>query len=322
VLDGSTGRVRRTAWLPAIAADVTDRPYELNVGDSLLFVDLKGTGSPQEILLKDRYRTFWIFDKDLQLLWKGDGQTGHYPFPADVDGDARPEFFIGYSLWGADGKRRWSHDADLRDHADALSVGNFTGRPSAAVRVYVDGSDEGFLIFAADGTLVKHLRLGHAQTQSVGRYRPDLAGLQILIANFWRNPGIVTLLDADGEILAQDEMIPGSSHLEPVNWRGDGQEFALLSGHLRDGGMIDGHLRRVVLFPDDGHPDLASAARDVTGDPRDEVVLWDQKRVWIYTQDRPFQGARIYAPTRNPHFNDSNYRATVSLPGWKELRRD
>ena len=51
-------------------------------------------------------------------------------------------------------------------------------------------------------------------------------------------------------------MIPGSSHLEPVNWRGDGQEFALLSGNVREGGMIDGNLRRVVMFPDDGHPDL------------------------------------------------------------------
>ena len=171
-----------------------------------------------------------------------------------------------------------------------------------------------------DGTLVKHLRLGHAQTQSVGKYRPDLPGLQILIATFWRNPGIVTLLDADANILAQQEMIPGSSHLEPVNWRGDGQEFGLLSGNVRDGGMIDGQLRRVVMFPDDGHPDLAAAVRDLTGDRRDEIVLWDQTRVWIYTQDRPFSGSRMYAPTRNPDYNDSNYRSTVSLPGWAAPR--
>ena len=146
--------------------------------------------------------------------------------------------------------------------------------------------------------------------------RPDLSGLQILIATFWRNPGIITLLDADASILAQREMVPGSTHLEPVNWRGDGQEFALLSGNVREGGMIDGQLRQVVMFPDDGHPDLASAVRNLTGDPRDEVVLWDQTRVWIYTQDRPFAGSRIYAPTRNPHYNDSNYRSTVSMPGW------
>lgn len=123
-----------------------------------------------------------------------------------------------------------------------------------------------------------------------------------------------------GQSARRDEMIPGSSHMEPVNWRGDGQEFALLSGNIREGGMIDGHLRRVVMFPDDGHPDLAAAVHDLTGDARDEIVLWDQSRVWIYTQDRPFTGSRIYKPVRNPTYNDSNYRATVSLPEWADLK--
>ena len=31
----------------------------------------------------------------------------------------------------------------------------------------------------------------------------------------------------------------------------------MLSGNIREGGMIDGQLRRVVMFPDDGHPELA-----------------------------------------------------------------
>jgi len=42
--------------------------------------------------------------------------------------------------------------------------------------------------------------------------------------------------------------------------------------------------------------------------------------VWIYTQDRPFTGKRIYAPVRNPAYNESNYQTTVSLPAWKDLR--
>jgi len=51
---------------------------------------------------------------------------------------------------------------------------------------------------------------------------------------------------------------------------------------------------------------------DVDGDGLDEVL----ERVWIYTQDRPFTGTRMYAPVRNPHYNESNYRANVSLPHW------
>ena len=82
--------------------------------------------------------------------------------------------------------------------------------------------------------------------------------------------------------------------------------------------MIDGHMMRTVMFPDDGHPDLCAAVFDVTGDARDEVILWDQNSVWIYTQDRPFSGQRIYTPTRNPHYNESNYRANALLPGWRE----
>jgi hypothetical protein len=91
---------------------------------------------------------------------------------------------------------------------------------------------------------------------------------------------------------------------------GDSIAFASLTAR------VDGHFRRVVTFPDDGHPDLTAAVIDLTGDPRDEVVLWDQERVWIYTQDGPPPSGRVYAPIRNPHYNDSNYRANVSLPRW------
>ncbi len=317
VLDGATGKVRKRAWMPPAPAANKERPYELNSGDSMLFVNLSGGKTRQDLLLKDRYNTFWVFDRNLQLLWSGTGQTGHYPYPYDFDAGGRDDIVIGFARWSAAGKPVWSRDAEFRDHADALSVGNYSGDPRARPRVYICGSDEGFVVLAEDGTTVRQVRLGHAQTQSVGKYRPDLPGLQILIANFWRNPGIVTLFDADANILAQEELIPGSSHLQPVNWRGDGQELAMLSANVGEGGLIDGHFRRVVLLPDDGHPDLAYQVLDVTGDERDELIVWDADAVWIYTQDRAFTGPRIYKPIRNPLYNDSNYRATVSLPGWR-----
>ncbi|NQT87424.1 hypothetical protein HQ560_11710, partial [bacterium] len=61
-------------------------------------------------------------------------------------------------------------------------------------------------------------------------------------------------------------------------------------------------------------PDLCCEALDLVGDGRDEIVLWDMDRLWIYTQDRPFEGDAVYAPTRYPHYNASNYRAEISLP--------
>jgi hypothetical protein len=316
VLEGATGKALKRAWMPPAPAENRERPYELNSGDSMIFLNLSGRKSRQELLLKDRYNTFWVFDKELKPLWSGAGQTGHYPFPYDFDGDGKDEFVIGFALWGAAGKPIWSHDAAMKDHTDAISVGNYTTDPQARPRVYSCGSDEGLVMISADGKVLKQVRIGHTQTQSVAKYRPEAPGLQIMTANFWRNTGIVTLFDADANILAQEELIPGSSHLQPVNWRGDGQEFAMLSANVREGGMVDGQLRRVVTLPDDGHPDLAYQVLNVTGDERDEIIVWDADSVWIYTQDRPFTGKRIYKPVRNPLYNDSNYRATVSLPGW------
>ena len=106
----------------------------------------------------------------------------------------------------------------------------------------------------------------------------------------------------------------------PVNWTVTvGTSCCSLETPAK-AGMLDGELRRVVMFPDDGHPDLTAYVSSVTGDARDEVVLWDQERVGIYIQDRPFPGGRLYAPVRNPEYNESNYRTAVSLPRWIEPR--
>ena len=74
-------------------------------------------------------------------------------------------------------------------------VGNFRGDPKAEPRVYASGSDEGFIMFDLHGKILKHVRIGHDQSPSVGKFRPDLPGLQYMTVNFWRNPGIVTLFD-------------------------------------------------------------------------------------------------------------------------------
>jgi hypothetical protein len=319
ILEGATGKPRKAIWMPEMELELKERPYKLNSGDSIAFLNLSGGRDRREILVKDRYRTFWIYSNELKLLWKGVGQTGHYPFPCDVDGDGKEEFAIGYALWGHDGRQLWSRDADLKDHADGIAVGNFSGDASRAPMVYACGSDEGFILLDIKGQILKHVRIGHSQSPSIARYRTDIPGLQLLTINYWRNPGILSLFDFDGNLLKQSEPIHSGSPLLPVNWRGDGQEFALLSGNVREGGLIDGELRRVVMFPDDGHPDLACYVADLTGDARDEIILWDTSRFWIYTQDRPFTGKRIYAPLRSPDYNESNYRTTVSLPRWKDL---
>jgi hypothetical protein len=55
---------------------------------------------------------------------------------------------------------------------------------------------------------------------------------------------------------------------------------------------------------------------DLTGDCRDEIVLWDEKRMYIYTQDSEFQGKTIACPRKYPHYNGSNYRGEYSYPAF------
>jgi rhamnogalacturonan endolyase len=320
VLDGRTGKVKRWVWMPAIPDDARAKPYDLYSGDSILFAALTGP-ERRDLVLKDRYRNFWAFSRDLKLLWQGADDTGHYPYPFDVDGDGRDEIFIGHARWDHQGRRAWSLGGQLQDHVDAVAVGNFSADPRAAPRVYWSSSDEGFLMLDLAGTILKRSRVGHTQTAAVGKFREDVPGLQYVTTNFWKSSGILSVFDADGNLLQQGEPIHSGSVTLPVNWKGDGSELVLLSGHVKEGGMVDGRLRRVVLFPEDGHPDLTAAALDLTGDPRDEIVLWDEGRVWIYTQDGPPPSGRVYAPIRNPDFNDSNYRAHVSLPRWKDAAR-
>lgn len=342
VLDGRTGLVKRETDLPKITGypDVPQSPpkswpYERANGDSILFVNLSGDPARREILVKDRYWNFWIFDRDLAPLWSGQGSTGHYPFAYRAPASDRDLLAIGYALWDATGKPVWSNDQRIQQHADSVFVGNITGDENAEPMVYYCASDEGIIQLDKRGIVRRQYRVGHAQTACVGDFRPDSPGLEFAAINFWRNPGIVTLLNARGELVQLDEPIHSGSPLLPVNWRGDGQEFILLSGNAREGGLVDGNLRRVVMFPDDGHPDLCAAVHNLTGDPRDEIILWNQDEVWIYTQDEPFAawasrnaankanafadgGKKIYAPTRNPLYNDSNYRVSVSWPAWQD----
>jgi hypothetical protein len=317
VVDGATGKLKYQAWAPPAGA--TENAFDRTHGDSLAFANVSGNATPRDLIVKDRYSTFWVFDSNLKLLWSAECKTGHYPFPYDLDGDGRDEIFIGYSMYSHDGRRLWTLDKQLSDHADGIAVGKWTADPAAPAREIIGASDEGFLILDTEGRILQHIRLGHAQSPAVGKFRPDLPGLQIAIVNFWNNPGIVTILDMEGNTLAKVEPLHIGSPLLPVNWAGDGQELIFLNADPKEGGLLDGWGRRVAMFPGDGHPVLCGAVLNVTGDERDEIIVWDQNRMWIYTEDRPFTGKRIYAPHRNPDYNESNYRTNVSLPAWHDV---
>ncbi len=89
VADAATGKTRYKAPTPA-AAPPDDRFRQI-LGDCLFFCDLRGSGHPRDIVIKDRYRHFWVLNDRLELQWQASCNTGHYPFAYDTDNDGKDE---------------------------------------------------------------------------------------------------------------------------------------------------------------------------------------------------------------------------------------
>lgn len=318
VLDGATGELKYSAPTPEPGPMATWLPEDTLFripGDSLCFADLRGLGQRRDVLVKDRYSNVTAYDDRLQRLWRVHANTGHFPAVADLDGDGCDEVMVGFTLVDQDGRELWR--IEVEDHQDAIAIAPIDPEVQGPLIALAAG-EGGTVVCDPQGRVRWRDRTGHVQRLTAARVREDVPGLQIITKTFWGNPDIICLYDARGRRLESLELSGGGAVLSPVNWAGDGVELLLTSGSLRLGGMLDGRLRRVVSFPDDGHPTLCAEALDLCGDPRDEIVLWDLDRIWIYTQDQPPPEGKVYRPRRQPHYNMSDYRAEVSVPAWEE----
>lgn len=316
ILDGKTGKIKEKFPAPRSkstkrwTSDFSEDIFYRIAGDSIMFCNVSGREEPRDILIKDRYHNAWVFNNKFDLLWEVSCNTGHYPCAYDVDGDGKDEILIGYTLFDDDGSKLWELP-DLRDHADGIVIADidFDGN----LEVVIAGGDDGIMITDINGNIIMKDNIGHAQTPSVAKFLPEIPGLQICTITFWKYPGAICIYDAKGNRLKTFEIYPIGSPLIPVNWKGDGQEYILFSGDVKYGGLFDGTGRRVLSFPDDGHPNLCCTALDLVGDARDEIVLWDTEKMYIYTQDEPFEGDKLYIPKRNPLYNESNYKGIISV---------
>ncbi|SFC27957.1 hypothetical protein SAMN05421747_107141 [Parapedobacter composti] len=314
VVEGKTGKLLRSRALPQVPGGPGKPPKRL-LGDAVFFADFSGKGRNSDVVVKDRYNHFWVMDEHLNILWSASCKTGHYPYARDIDGDGRDELAIGYSMYTHDGRLLWSLDEELGDHSDGVALVDYSG--NGQWMMMNAASDEGMLFIGTDGKIKHHHYLGHVQNPSVANYRDDMPGLETVSINFWGNQGIIHFFDASGELYHSMEPAHHGSMCLPLNWTGTGEEYFILSANPEIGGVFNGYGQKVMDFPDDGHPDMCYAVLDILGDVRDEIVVWDQYEIWIYTQDRHFGAEkRLYKPERNGLYNYSNYQATVSLPGW------
>lgn len=320
ILDGATGKVKKAAKTPVSDdedGELIGVPYGIYAfdrinPDGIRICNFRGKQRPGDILIKDRYCRVYALDENLNLLWKYKSRknTGHCPLPVDINGDGRDEVLVGYTMLSSDGHELWTYPIE-EDHTDEIVMGKFRG-DGKGYFACVSGT-EGFFIGDFQGNIVARDFIGHAQRVSVANYCPNRPGFEIAVVNFWGHQGTIYLYDADGNQLWEMENEMNGNLLTPVNWDGNGQELILTNADAHKGGLINGNGVRGVAFPDDGHPVTCCEAIDLTGDERDELVVWDYHSMYIYTQeDNP--KPQTYHPVKFPGYNASNYRGEYAYP--------
>ena len=306
ILEGSTGSVKKVYDLPDPEAH-----------DCIIIANLTGKAFPQDIILKDRYKKMWAFDKDFNLLWTHSGNIGHFPWASDINGDGYDEVMAGYDLLDHNGSVLWSCQ-DLDDHADCIWVSR------------VEGTDEKELVIGGSVT-VKYDKNGRelwrytgsieSQHVSLGKFRQDLPGLQVAgLDRIIRGdvggtkPGKdgLFLLDADGnELWKEDRQTPGWLTIIETLRHWDDEDVDYILAYRRGGGInptiYDGYMNPVVSFPVDGyvvHGDLLNQGHE-------QVIIYNNEIAYIYGDqlidlkssgtDRTIpQSRRLYSSTLYP----------------------
>jgi hypothetical protein len=284
--------------------------------NSLMFADLLGVGRASCMLLSDRANHLLVLNDQLEVLWSTYTQNGSLPLLHDMDGDHVPEVVMGYSVFDPAGTLLFDVGEYLGDRCNGvLAYQTLFGDREVPCLVYAAG-DWGLLYVDFEGRLIRQHIMGHVGYISVADYDLEIPGLEIAASNTWGSSGLVHITDVSGEKIHRFLPAAGINRCQPVNWKGDGEEFLLMSPDSASGGLFDLSGQLAVSFPSDDHPASYYMVQDLTGDARDELLVWDLDQLWIYTQeDNPRMG-NTYAPSRTPPYNYSAYRMNGSFPGW------
>jgi hypothetical protein len=310
VADAATGKTKYSVSTPKAIPHDDYKVYqnitlERIVGDSIIICNFSGNSRPLDLLIKDRYNNIWAYNNKLELLWHRHVNCGHFPYAFDVNDDGRDELIVGHSLLNAQGELIWELPG-MKCHVDEIVIGKFDPT-NDKYQIAMASGEDGFILTDHDGNIISRDMPGHAQRVSVANYRPDLEGLEICVVTFWRNTGIITMYDCKGKKLYSHEPGANGNILSPVNWSSSGEVLMLYSANTALGGLYNGHLEQIVSFPDDGHPQLCCDAVNLFGDCREELLTWDEKMMYIYTQDDNPSTIKIRTK-RYEDYNFSNYR--------------
>jgi hypothetical protein len=335
VLDGTTGKLLRKIPLPATGSN-----------DSIAFANLRGKAWPQDIIVKTRYSQFWaitgIDDATSTagtLLWthkKGpatgfsDYGTGHYPLAYDWNGDGKDEVMGGYDFMDSGGNTLWSTSV-LKMHADSIGTADIDANPANGKEIVINGDVAAAFDWSTGKQLWKDNHTTEAQQIGIGDYRPDLAGLEVVLLDRLRTAaeGFKSnnvLVDQHDNLLWKESRPNNSGWLTVTenmnNWDGKGSDliFSYRRNGKSDGSggtgteLYDGYGKTVATFPYTGSSAQSFAQHaDLCGDGKEEVIAYDEQKLWIFANG----GCNLDDPPAHPSLPQQFHLYNWSIyTGW------
>lgn len=296
IRDGRTGRVLREAAPESITSRRLKEPQGANwVHQRLLIANLRGTDAPRDIVVK-LGDTLVALNDDLETLWTYQSPWTQYgncpayiPAVGDLDGDGRDEVNGGYFVLDDHGKPLWENA--LAKHMDSVAVAEWDG---GTVRAICSGFGH---VMSATGEAL--MRLGddvapHGQEVRVADFVGSSPGPEMALRHRGHRPEILLIRDPAhpewDEISLNDS--PTNVGMTPVYWNGPDRAALLFNGGcLWDLESQTG--RRLPGLPKPGGPERHrmgfhhAIAANLTGDAREELVVWDPTSTAVFVYGSP-----------------------------------
>lgn len=192
VLDAATGKVRRSVSLPT---------------DALNIVHVQNLGADgYRYLLKSNSFSEWGYGQPLIVLDEEFRQIGeprvvpgggHNILLRDVDGDGKDEIFVGYTLLDHDYREMYAFDFGA--HADSIYVRDIN--EDGTDEVIYNCDNERFVCVNVKGELLfEKTEFAHPQAAHIGKFMPEVPGLQIFMNNRGTHGGSF-MMDCTGRVL-------------------------------------------------------------------------------------------------------------------------
>ena len=315
IVNGSDGKIEKSVVLP----------FEGFRG-VLAVGYMRGAKTP-EIAVTGSPNCSWVavYDSNLNLLWKKifpNEKLGHYLWFYDIDDDGRQELFVGKRLFDENGNEVWNlrDFVETGDHIDALSCADIIPEnpgnevvACGAIGVFCY-DNKGKLLWKHESRKKADALIRNPQTVFVGEFDKERAGLEIRVQ--MKPPGYGKgvyplstqewLLDCYGNVLFNADL-PNWQGRWQIDWDGDRSEDEVLLSCGAVAKWENGNFKIVSYGPfglkgtkpeDPRHTqrptsyayEFDAIPMDIVGDPREEIIFYDDDEIIIVQNGAPFSG--------------------------------